>query len=90
MASMGMPRFSESKYDGVGFGLGFSIMLDPAKARRSSAPPANMPGAAPPAPRSGSIRPKTWPSFCFTQLTPSSTYPIRRELRVLTYAAIDN
>ena len=32
MAAMGMPRFSESKYDGVGFGLGFSIMLDPAKA----------------------------------------------------------
>ena len=23
-----------------------------------------------------------------TQLTPSSTYPIRRELRVLTYAAL--
>jgi len=23
-----------------------------------------------------------------TQLTPSSTYPIRRELRVLTYAAV--
>ena len=32
MADMGMPRFSESTYHGTGFGLGFSVTLDPAKA----------------------------------------------------------
>ena len=33
MADMGQPRFSESTYLGIGFGLGFSVMLDPAKAQ---------------------------------------------------------
>ena len=33
MADMGMPRFSESPYYGIGFGLGFSVMIDPAKAQ---------------------------------------------------------
>ena len=33
MAAMGMPRFSESSYEGIGFGLGFSVMLDPARAQ---------------------------------------------------------
>jgi CubicO group peptidase (beta-lactamase class C family) len=33
MADMGQPRFSESSYYGIGFGLGFSVMLDPAKAQ---------------------------------------------------------
>ena len=32
MADMGMPRFSESTYYGIGFGLGFSVTIDPAKA----------------------------------------------------------
>ena len=33
MGDMGQPRFSESTYRGIGFGLGFSVMLDPAKAQ---------------------------------------------------------
>ena len=33
MADMGQPRFSESTYTGIGFGLGFSVMLDPARAQ---------------------------------------------------------
>ena len=33
MADMGMPRFSESPYYGIGFGLGFSVMINPAKAQ---------------------------------------------------------
>jgi CubicO group peptidase (beta-lactamase class C family) len=32
LSSMGQPVFSETPYDGIGFGLGFSVMLDPAKA----------------------------------------------------------
>src|SRR5258708_12100222 len=38
MADMGMPRFSESTYDGIGFGLGFSVTIDPAKAHILGSP----------------------------------------------------
>ena len=38
MAEMGQPRFSESSYYGIGFGLGFSVMLDPAKAQILGSP----------------------------------------------------
>src|SRR5260370_34637934 len=38
MADMGMPRFSESTYYGVGFGLGFSVTIDPAKAHILGSP----------------------------------------------------
>ena len=87
MASMGMPRFSESKYDGVGFGLGFSIMLDPAKAEILGTPGEFAWGGA--ASTAFWIDPaEDLAVVLLTQLTPSSTYPIRRELRVLTYAAI--
>ncbi len=87
MASMGMPRFSESKYDGVGFGLGFSIMLDPAKAEVLGTPGEYAWGGA--ASTAFWIDPaEDMAVVLLTQLTPSSTYPIRRELRVLTYAAI--
>ena len=87
MASMGMPRFSESKYDGVGFGLGFSIMLDPAKAEILGTPGEFAWGGA--ASTAFWIDPvEDMAVVLLTQLTPSSTYPIRRELRVLTYAAI--
>ena len=56
MAALGMPRFSELSYVGIGFGLGFSVMLDPAKAQ-ISARRANTPGAGRRARVSGSIRP---------------------------------
>lgn len=87
MASMGMPRFSESKYDGVGFGLGFSVMLDPARAEILGTPGEFAWGGA--ASTAFWIDPKEEMAVVFlTQLTPSSTYPLRRELRVLTYAAL--
>ncbi len=59
LAAMGTPRFAETTYTGIGFGLGFSVMLDRPR-RRSSAPPAKSPGAAWPPPPSGSIRPRIW------------------------------
>ena len=87
MAAMGMPRFSESKYDGVGFGLGFSIMLDPAKAEILGTPGEFAWGGA--ASTAFWVDPvEDMAVVLLTQLTPSSTYPIRRELRVLTYAAV--
>ena len=33
LAAMGQPVFSETPYDGIGFGLGFAVMLDPASAK---------------------------------------------------------
>ncbi len=87
MADMGMPRFSESTYYGTGFGLGFSVTLDPAKAHILGTPGEFAWG--------GAASTAFWCDpvedmavVLLTQLMPSSTYPIRRELRVLSYQAI--
>jgi CubicO group peptidase (beta-lactamase class C family) len=87
MAAMGMPRFSESNYAGIGFGLGFSVTLDPARAQILGSPGEYAWG--------GAASTAFWcdPAedmavVLLTQLMPSSTYPIRRELRVLTYQAV--
>jgi CubicO group peptidase (beta-lactamase class C family) len=87
MADMGMPRFSESTYYGVGFGLGFSVTIDPAKAHILGSPGEYAWGGA--ASTAFWCDPKEdMAVVLLTQLMPSSTYPIRRELRVLTYQAI--
>jgi len=87
MADMGQPRFSESSFYGIGFGLGFSIMLDPAKAQILGTRGECAWGGA--ASTAFWIDPaEDMAVILLTQLMPSSTYPIRRELRVLTYQAI--
>jgi len=87
MASMGQPRFSESPYTGIGFGLGFSVMLEPARAQILGTPGEYAWGGA--ASTAFWIDPaEELAVILLTQLMPSSTYPIRRELRVLTYQAI--
>jgi CubicO group peptidase (beta-lactamase class C family) len=87
MADMGMPRFSESTYYGIGFGLGFSVTIDPAKAHILGSPGEFAWGGA--ASTAFWCDPKEdMAVVLLTQLMPSSTYPIRRELRVLTYQAI--
>ena len=87
MADMGQPRFSESSYSGIGFGLGFSVTLDPAKAQILGSPGEYAWGGA--ASTAFWIDPaEDMAVVLLTQLLPSSTYPIRRELRVLTYQAI--
>ena len=87
MAAMGMPRFSESSYEGVGFGLGFSVMIDPARAQILGTPGEYAWGGA--ASTAFWVDPaEEMAVVLLTQLMPSSTYPIRRELRVLTYAAV--
>ncbi|MCY4453050.1 MAG: serine hydrolase [Immundisolibacterales bacterium] len=87
LADMGQPRFSETAFTGVGFGLGVSVMLDPAKARIVGSPGEYAWG--------GVASTAFWVDpaedlivLLLTQLSPSSTYPIRRELRVLTYQAL--
>ncbi|GEP10374.1 serine hydrolase domain-containing protein [Methylobacterium gnaphalii] len=87
MAAMGQPRFSESSYAGVGFGLGFSVMLDPARAQIIGTPGEVAWGGL--ASTSFWIDPaEELAVVLFAQLIPSSALPIRRELRVLTYAAL--
>jgi len=87
MASMGMPRFSEASYNGIGFGLGFSVMIDPARAELIGSPGEYSWGGA--ASTAFWVDPKEdMIVILLTQLMPSSSYPIRRELRVLTYQAL--
>ncbi len=87
LASMGVPVFSETTYGGIGFGLGVSVMLDPAKAQILGSPGEYAWGGA--ASTAFWVDPVEEQIVIFlTQLMPSSTYPIRRELRVLTYSAI--
>lgn len=87
LAAMGQPVFSETPFDGIGFGLGVSVMLDPAKAQILGSPGEYAwGGMASTAFWSDPVEEMT--VIFMTQLMPSSTYPLRRELRVLTYQAI--
>ena len=87
LADMGRPRFAEMPFAGIGFGLGVSVVLDPAKARILGSPGEYAWG--------GMASTTFWVDpvedllvLLLTQLMPSSAYPIRRELRVLTYQAL--
>ena len=87
LASMGRGMFAETAYDGIGFGLGFGVSADPVAAKVTST--------------QGEF---TWGGYAstafwvdpveeltaqfYTQLVPSSTYPIRTLLRQLVYAAV--
>ena len=87
MASMGQPTFSEMPMEGIGFGLGGAILLDPAKAQILGSEGEFTWGGM--ASTAFWIDPEEELSVVFmTQLIPSSCYPIRRELRVLVYQAL--
>jgi CubicO group peptidase (beta-lactamase class C family) len=80
--------FSEAAYDGIGFGLGFAVTTDPAKTL--------MPGSKGEYFWGGAASTFFWVDpvenltcVFMTQLLPSSTYPVRRELRTLVYSALD-
>ena len=79
--------FAESILEGVGFGLGFAVVLDP------------VPGRVPISPGSyywgGLASTAFWvdpaeelTAMFFTQLVPSNVYPIRTQLRQLIYSAL--
>lgn len=87
LADMGQRTFCETTYEGIGFGLGMSVMLDPAKAKIVGTPGEYAWGGY--ASTAFWIDPLENLTVIFlTQLIPSSAYPIRRELRVLTYQAL--
>lgn len=78
--------FSEVAYNGIGFGLGFSVTMDPVKTMIPGSVGEYSWGGA--ASTSFWIDPKEELIAIFmTQLLPSSIYPIRRELRTMVYSA---
>jgi len=85
LAQAGM--FTETAYAGVGFGLGFSVMQSPPRAQILGTPGEYAWGGA--ASTAFWIDPAEDLIVIFmTQLMPSASYPLRRELRVLAYAAL--
>ncbi len=87
LSQVGRGMFAETAFDGVGFGLGFGVTAEPVATKVTSSP--------------GEF---TWGGYAstafwidpveeltcefYTQLVPSSTYPIRTELRQLIQAAL--
>lgn len=87
IASMGPQSFAEQPMEGMGFGIGGAVVLDPAIARTP-----------------GSVGDFSWGGMAstffwidpvhqlsvvfFTQLTPSSTYPLRAQLKALVHGAL--
>jgi CubicO group peptidase (beta-lactamase class C family) len=83
----GRPLFAETTYDGVGFGLGFSVVDDPAKNKVLSAQGEFGWGGA--ASTAFWVDPTEEITALFmTQLLPSTTHPIRPELRSLIRQAL--
>ena len=87
LAAMGQPVFSETPYEGIGFGLGFSVVVSPTAA--------NVLDSAGEFAWGGAASTYFWVdpveeviAVFLTQLLPSSTYPIRRELKTLVYQAL--
>ena len=87
LASFGSGQFSEVAYAGVGFGLGFSVTTEPVRSKViGSIGDFGWGGAA-----STAFWVDPVEDLCvlfFTQLLPSSRYPIRTQLRQLVHQAI--
>lgn len=87
LAANGQPVFSEVSYAGIGFGLGFAVMLEPPKSESMGSPGDFGWG--------GMASTAFWVDpvedmvvIFMTQLVPSSFYPIRKELRTLVHQAL--
>jgi CubicO group peptidase (beta-lactamase class C family) len=87
LPAMSRSLFSEATYNGMGFGLGFSVTMSPAQTL--------IPGSAGEYSWGGAATTSFWIdpaeeliAIFMTQVLPSSAYPIRRELRTMVYSAI--
>jgi CubicO group peptidase (beta-lactamase class C family) len=79
--------FAETTFDGVGFGLGFAVLLDPAVAKVMGTEGLYYWGGA--ASTTFWVDPREeLVVLLLTQLLPSSAYPIRRQMKALTYQAL--
>lgn len=87
LASMGQPVFSEVSFDGIGFGLGVSVTIEPGLTKTACNQGDYGWG--------GMASTVFWVdpvydmvAIFFTQLVPSSSYPNRKELRALAYSSL--
>ena len=87
LTAFGRPLFAETSYDGVGFGLGMSVTLDPVAAK--------VPGSVGDFGWGGAA--STWfmvdpvedlTLTFMTQLMPSSTHPLRSQLKQIVHQAL--
>ena len=88
LTDMSVSLFSEATYSGVGFGLGFAVTMDPARSL--------IPGTVGDFSWGGMASTYFWIDpreelivIFMTQLIPSATWPLRRELRTLVYSAFE-
>lgn len=88
IASLGPASFAEMPMNGMGFGIGGAMVLDPALTR--------MPGSAGDFGWGGMASTYFWidpvedlTCIFFTQLVPSSSYPNRAELKALVHGALE-
>lgn len=87
LTAFGRPLLSETTFDGMGFGLGVSVTIDPVAGRvPGNAGTFAWGGAASTAFLVDPVDDLTVQFF--TQLLPSSTHPIRSQLRQLVYQAL--
>jgi CubicO group peptidase (beta-lactamase class C family) len=87
LAAFGRPLFAETRYDGVGFGLGFGVVIDPVNYRTLTSMGEYHWGGM--ASTSFWVDPAEDLTVVFmTQLLPSSTFPLRTQLRQLVYQAL--
>ncbi len=87
LEAFGRPLFAETAFEGVGFGLGFSVQLDHVAYKVLSSPGEYAWG--------GAASTAFWcdptediAAVFLTQLLPSRTYPIRSQLKQLVYQAL--
>jgi CubicO group peptidase (beta-lactamase class C family) len=87
LETFGRPVHAESQFAGVGFGLGFGVVIDPVRTRVVCSEGELAWGGA--ASTAFWIDPRQQLAVAFyTQLLPSSTYRIRPQLRQLVYQAL--
>jgi CubicO group peptidase (beta-lactamase class C family) len=79
--------FAESTFEGIGFGLGFAVVEDPVPSRTLASRGEYFWGGA--ASTTFWVDPaEELTAMLFTQLLPSSTHPVRPQLRQLVYSAL--
>jgi CubicO group peptidase (beta-lactamase class C family) len=87
LEAFGRRLFAETPYDGVGFGLGFAVVIDPVPGKVICSPGEMSWGGA--ASTAFFIDPaEGLTASFFTQLIPSSAYPLRSQFRQLVYQAL--
>lgn len=87
LEDLARPTFAETTFDGVGFGLGFSVVLDPMENKVMSSPGSYSWGGA--ASTTFWVDPvEEIVGMFLTQLLPSDTYPIRPILQQLVNQAL--